>query len=215
MLTLGERASPSSPASGYVSAYAKADGLLYTKDDSGVERLLTNGWQLLSTATAAASAALDFTALTGYYAYAFILTNLVPATDSTALWMRVSKDNLTWHAGVDDYGYALTFNLVGLGNGSVNDGSDNQIVLASDTDAGVTTQGHSGFVIGTGFSSSTQVKHFTHITMGVNSTPAYFSNHGGSSAHLATSGLAAITGVRFMFSSGNIASGTVKCYGIV
>jgi len=34
---LPEGAAPSTPSTGYVSVYAKADGLLYSKDDAGVE----------------------------------------------------------------------------------------------------------------------------------------------------------------------------------
>jgi len=37
-----EGASPSTPAAGYVAVYAKADGLLYSKDDAGVETVVTN-----------------------------------------------------------------------------------------------------------------------------------------------------------------------------
>ena len=38
-----EGAAPATPSTGYVSVYAKADGLLYSKDDAGVETLLSGG----------------------------------------------------------------------------------------------------------------------------------------------------------------------------
>ena len=38
-----EGAAPSTPATGYVAVYAKADGLLYSKDDAGVETPLGGG----------------------------------------------------------------------------------------------------------------------------------------------------------------------------
>lgn len=40
---LAEGAAPATPASGQVKAYAKADGLLYSKDDAGVETLMSGG----------------------------------------------------------------------------------------------------------------------------------------------------------------------------
>ena len=39
---LPEGAAPSTPSTGYVSMYAKADGLLYSKDDAGVETQLAS-----------------------------------------------------------------------------------------------------------------------------------------------------------------------------
>jgi len=41
--TFKEDASPSTPATGYVVVYAKTDGSIYSKDDSGVETLLSAG----------------------------------------------------------------------------------------------------------------------------------------------------------------------------
>jgi hypothetical protein len=38
-----EAAAPSTPASGKVVVYAKADGLMYSKDDAGVETLMSSG----------------------------------------------------------------------------------------------------------------------------------------------------------------------------
>jgi hypothetical protein len=40
---LVEAAAPATPASGTVIAYAKTDGLLYSKDDAGVETLVSGG----------------------------------------------------------------------------------------------------------------------------------------------------------------------------
>jgi len=39
---LPEGAAPSTPAAGYVAVYAKTDGLLYSKDDAGVETVVTS-----------------------------------------------------------------------------------------------------------------------------------------------------------------------------
>lgn len=42
-LTLPEMTAPATPASGKVAVYAKADGLLYSKDDAGVESVVSGG----------------------------------------------------------------------------------------------------------------------------------------------------------------------------
>jgi len=42
-LTWPEAAAPSTPASGKVVTYAKSDGLMYSKDDAGVETLMSGG----------------------------------------------------------------------------------------------------------------------------------------------------------------------------
>lgn len=43
LLSVSEREAPSTPAAEQVAIYAKADGLLYSKDDAGVETLLSRG----------------------------------------------------------------------------------------------------------------------------------------------------------------------------
>lgn len=42
-ITVPEMAAPGTPAAGKVSLYAKADGLLYSKDDAGLETVVTGG----------------------------------------------------------------------------------------------------------------------------------------------------------------------------
>lgn len=50
---LPEGAAPSTPAAGYVSVYAKADGLIYAKDDAGVETLVSGSAALAGSASQA------------------------------------------------------------------------------------------------------------------------------------------------------------------
>lgn len=42
-ILLDEQAAPATPATGRVALYAKADGLVYSKDDAGVETLVSGG----------------------------------------------------------------------------------------------------------------------------------------------------------------------------
>jgi hypothetical protein len=50
-LTLTEDDAPPTPAAGKVALYANADGLVYTKDDAGGERLLSSGMVVASSTT--------------------------------------------------------------------------------------------------------------------------------------------------------------------
>lgn len=52
-LLMTEGAAPSTPASGKVYQYAKADGLMYSKDDAGVETLMSSGAGLANPMTTA------------------------------------------------------------------------------------------------------------------------------------------------------------------
>lgn len=42
-IQLTEQSAPGTPSTGLVAVYAKADGLLYSKDDAGVETALGGG----------------------------------------------------------------------------------------------------------------------------------------------------------------------------
>ena len=60
-----ETAEPGTPAAGMVYIYAKADGLLYSKDDTGVETALGGGgdsltWDFSTTTTDADPTAMAF-----------------------------------------------------------------------------------------------------------------------------------------------------------
>ena len=56
-IDLDEGAAPASPAASKVRVYAKSDGLVYSKDDAGVETLMSSG-------PAAGSGALDYVQIT-------------------------------------------------------------------------------------------------------------------------------------------------------
>src|SRR3990167_8133940 len=62
-------------------------------------------WIKISSATASASATINFTGLTNTYStYVVTISNLAPATDATTLWMRTSTDGgASYDAGASDY----------------------------------------------------------------------------------------------------------------
>lgn len=100
-LKLAESSAPSTPASGFLSIYAKTDGLLYAKNDAGTEMQLSSstGWQPLD-ATLTALAALTITANsltigtgTDAFSQTAFAANTFPARASTGSWKR--KQSLT------------------------------------------------------------------------------------------------------------------------
>lgn len=89
-LKVAESAAPSTPASGFLSIYAKTDGVLYAKDDAGTESALSSAGMQPLDATLTAFAALTIAANSitiGSGADAFLQTtfaaNTFPARAST------------------------------------------------------------------------------------------------------------------------------------
>jgi hypothetical protein len=165
---------------------------------------------LISTATASSSSSINFTGLTSAYKnYVVIVTNCVPATNNAALYFRTSTNNgssydagasdyyssgtnfsnTTWNylAAVDAQGY---INSSGQENVAANGGTSFTLTLVNPSAANRIQWYATGFEYGT-----SEVGAFTR---------------GG--FRLATTG--AVNAIRFLYNSGNIASGTFKLYGI-
>ena len=170
----------------------------------------TGSWVLLDTQTASSSATLDFT--TGidstYDLYVFVLTSIIPQTDNTQLFLRVSEDGgANWQADAADYGWTNTF-ASGATTGTENDASDSEIQVVS------------GMGTGTGESFNARIwmhnpSGSTYKQFGIEletytATPAVATAKG-VGVYLSVN---VINGVRFVCSSGNVASGTVRLYGI-
>lgn len=165
----------------------------------------------LQTQTASGSATLDFTGFVSgtYTNYLFILQNIVPATNNVDLWMRVSTDGgSTWKAGASDYNSTLfAFAATGQAGG----GGTNDRMMVRNTGEMSNTSSRGGvsgevFLFNPASSSIEKriVGHFSYWT-----TQSVGSEMRGQ--YLAST---AVDGFRFLFSSGNIASGTIRVYGI-
>lgn len=172
---------------------------------------------LLEQHDASASASLDFTSFisSSFDEYLFEFVNLVPATNGVSLYMRMGTGaGPTFDAGAN---YASTDYRWAPG-GSAQSGASsggNQIVLTnySAIDTLLNTAsfgGLSGSCRLTAPGSSSAYKHVTAQTSWFNTGSVVEGTviHG---AYLSTT---AVTAVRFLMSSGNIASGTIRVYGI-
>ena len=163
---------------------------------------------LIDTKTASSSATLDFTGLGDYSDIMFIINDIAPATDNVRFQLRTSTDNgSTYDAGAGAYRYGA----VGIPDG----GTVANIVSAGDTEMELwtgsgndTNESLSGKVelfnpAGTGYGKVTWQLAVINATGAIN-----VANGAGMRASAGD-----IDAIRFMFASGNIASGKIYCYG--
>ena len=169
---------------------------------------------LLATKTASASASLVFTELNNatYSVYEIELTNVKPATDGVSLYMRTSTNaGSSYDSGAADYAWGLT----GTSAGSATQGaSTGDVAIAMNTVVTVGNGANEYGVSGRMTLRSAPAAVYTttdgHVT---------YWNTAGALVQVAVGGArlsaADVDAVQFLFSSGNIASGSIRLYGIV
>ena len=167
---------------------------------------------LLEQHTASTSATLDFTTFISstYDTYKFQLVDVLPATNAVVLYMRMGTGGgPTYDAGAN-YGFGMIrYNAAGAAGSGTNTGAT-QIEATSGVDTmsnDATYNGCSGDLTLTTPGSATYKK--VRGQVGYKSTNWEATDFTG--IYLSTT---AVTAVRFLFSSGNIASGTIRVYGI-
>lgn len=198
----GDRAIFRGEGSGNVRciAYTRADGT----------PLSSPGWKLLSTAVANNSATVDFTGIDGAYDdYVVLLDNVVPAASAT-LRMRTSSDNgSTFDAGTSDYVYSgVTANTAGTIGSNSNSGTSFINLSSSSLSATASDGGCSGSISIT-TPSGAATKQINADLLHSNGTSVTLVQTCAIRASTAV-----VNAIRFLMSTGNIASGTLKLYGI-
>ncbi|MGB1566393.1 MAG: hypothetical protein ACPHA6_12220 [Paracoccaceae bacterium] len=216
---LTEQSAAGADAAGSGQLWVKDDtpNNLYFTDDAGNDVQITNsgalagggGIVLVASATASDSSSVMFTDLsTTYFAYKLIMENFHPASDAD-IYFRVSTDNgSTYKSGAADYKFAITGRVGGSTAGTSSGGSDS-INLTDDaigTDTG--EFGHFDVTIYNPAGSGMTGLTFSSFYITSGATEATF--HGG--GHYATA--AATDAIQILCSTGNIASGEFKLYGI-
>lgn len=154
------------------------------------------GFTLLAVLTASSSATLDDTThiTSDYDDYYFVFENIVPATNGVNFRVRATTNG------------GATWITTGYDNGVATDGFAFADVASADMAvANTSNSGFSGEMKIYNVNSTTAVRHASGIATIVG---PYFC---GSKL---TNPAAAINGVRFMFSSGNISTGKIKIFGI-
>ena len=178
----------------------------------------TNALVLLSSAAASANSSIDFLSLitSTYSSYRWVISDLRPATAEVSLWMRTSTNNSTFDAAASDYSWGCQvkpFSPTTVGDDG--DAADHEMVLnCTDTAArligNAAGEGISGTVEMRNPQGTARNKGITFINHFTNSSGTEGCVYGGG-ARLSTGDVDA---VRFLFSSGNITSGTIRMYGI-
>lgn len=169
---------------------------------------------LLATKTAASSATLDFTEFNNaaYRRYEFEFENVKPATDSVDFYIRTSTNaGSSYDAGATDYAWGSDGTSAGTATQGASAG-DVAILMSTAVKIGnaAAEYGVSGLVDVSGAPSATVFTEFRwHVTYW-NTAGAMVQLSGGG-ARLAASDVDA---ARFLFSAGNITSGTIRMYGV-
>lgn len=184
----------------------------------------SSGLVLLEQHTASASASLDFTSFISstYDEYLLEGVALTPATDGTNLGMRVGTGGGPTYATTDYYGTmrhgaGAIASTPGTPNGGSSNGTTTQadapgdrVMIAKVVNELDTGYGHASFSLRLCLPQSTaKMKPIFGTATWHDGTQVFMVMIGylyGSTT--------ALTAVRFLYSSGNIASGTVRAYGL-
>ncbi len=197
----GDLAAGSNKITGLAAATAAGDAVRF-------EQL---GWNLISTQTAASSAAISFTSgfTTTYDEYVFTLSGIVPSLDSS-LYMRVSQA-AAFASGASYQWVRVGAQTTDVSPSVVSSPADNQIILAAGlgNSAGKVLAGE----VRLWNPASTNIPKLFHWTMTyVNSSNnATITTGSGSPTGL---GVGAIDGVQFFTSVGTLAIGTIALFGV-
>ena len=181
------------------------------KADSLYDATYRVGYTLLTSGSASNAATIDIV-LTNYSAYRAIvlqLNRLIPATDSSALWMRFSTDGgSTFTSGASDYVYAYNVVTSAPANSPAGSGGDTKIIML-DTVSANGTLGVIGSVNINSYTSANRTHCFWQFHSG-RAGGGTHSVYGGARCDVAQD----TDAVRLLMSSGNI-SADYALYGAI
>ncbi|HYE78136.1 MAG TPA: hypothetical protein VEI97_09125 [bacterium] len=163
----------------------------------------------LSSATASSSASVDFTLTAGYASYLVEFDHVAPATDNVEFQLRTSTDGgSTFDASAGHYRWVNLFGTDSGSSGVQSSASDTEIRLGNGV-GNAANRNTSGWLL---LHNPSAAKYCTlnGQTCGLDNT--------GNFVHRTVSGqrlsAADVDAIRFVMSSGNIASGDFRLYGI-
>jgi len=174
------------------------------------------GRLLLQSVTASASATMDFTFFDNaiYRYYEFELENVKPTTDGADLYVRTSTDGgSTYDAGASDYGsagivYAAGGAVTGLGSGAATHIPLNPSAAGLGNAAGERGMTGTLKLSNAGLAAQARIL-FNGMYDNQSNAMVWVSSGGHRVADQDT------TALRFLMSSGTIASGTIRMYGLI
>lgn len=211
-LLITEGTEPTAPAAGKQRLYIDSTThLLKATNSSGTDRTV-EGMSLLQTLTASASSSLDFTTFisSNYDDYMIRGVNVAPATNAAHLYLEVGTGaGPTYDTGNNYEWSRMGYHAGGAANNDQGATGLARICNSMSNNAGYGFASFTAMV--TGLQSTTQRKTFHGTSVFVNSTPLHIVSTW--DIQWVTTGTAA-TALRFIMSSGNIASGTIRIYGM-
>lgn len=172
----------------------------------------TPGLVYLSTQTASASSELTFTSGidSTYDEYEIHFIDIIPGTDNVGLYMQTSSNGgSSYDSGASDYQWARGFFTAAATGTNSGDTSDPQIVLALELGTG-TGETFNGVLKLFKPSGTSVYKQILGSFVQYSQAPNFF-GFDIAGMRLSTS---AVNALRFYPSSGNIASGSIKLYGV-
>lgn len=177
----------------------------------------TGAWVFISSATASGTATIDFTGLSSTYSmYQLVFTHILPATNNTELYLRTSTNGgSTYDAGASDYMWkAEDLYGTGVGTYAAYGATTAAYIGLTATSAGY----QASSTAGNGWSGYVNI----YRPSDANNCKLWYAGTYRSGTGLATKidghgerlTAADVDAVRILFSSGNIASGSVYLYGL-
>lgn len=173
------------------------------------------GWSLVASFVASSDATIDVIDLSSDFVYKFFWYGTQPSTDERFLWIRTSTDNgASFDAGGSDYAWVnqrISFQTAPL-HSVDGDNADSEINFNTTTSMGNLSTQVSDYEI-TCFNPSdtgyTKFKWEGSVNNGDITPVRYLFT--GAGVRLSA---AAVNGVRFLYSTGNVLKGTLKVYAI-
>lgn len=206
------------------AASAVAVGTLYFVTDEGrAERSTGAAWEsysgglvLVESDTASSSATLDFTTWysSSFDQYLIEIANLVPATDSVDLYMRVSTNGGSSYDTGNNYASSVqVWDNSGdaFAGGTPGSPAGQFVMRGAGEISNVTARG--GVCATLMFYNPANTTHYKRIH-GSWSYLTFANTFGASESRHVYLSATAVNAFRFLMSSGNIASGTIRVYGV-
>lgn len=192
----------------YVMTYDHSAGTIGLEAAAG-----SAGLTLLATATASSDSSVDFTSGidSTYDTYMVIGENIVTATDVVVLYLRTSANaGVSFDSGASDYATSGIYMNGSSTVGGYYSGSVAQVDLILNGGVGNDTGENFAFVLFLHSPASTNKTLLDWKTTSVSNVGTIYT----ASGHAMRKSNAIVDAIRFFASSGNIASGEFKLYGV-
>ena len=173
-------------------------------------------WVLVGEYEASNQATLDVELPEGYWSYILILDDLLTSSDGDVGYMRTSMDGgVNFDVGSADYAWVVDSGDASMVRGADLADTEIELTQVNDKCGNVAGEGFTGIIdiynggsSNSSFMGRTYLKHRDETAEPVGSMPF------ATTCYFMRIGLGRVTHVQFLFATGNVASGTVKVYGL-